>query len=419
MASRITIILTDEEGNGLPDQSVYLRVGPTFGTNTYEMNDIPGKSGSYQTSDTIATGKYKLWVNGSEDKSFGGEDGREITMQDDLILKVTDESGTYWECRGLEFRSAGVTTEANSLIRRSEADDRYLQLSGDTMSGTLAMGTNPITGVLADADPTSVLPRGDIEDALQDVRDDMTALIDDKASLSDANVFSGTQKFGNVVDFIPYCPTTDSDPTTSNSLTRKSWVLSQIAAITVTPFQNSPNKVRLIPGGTTETAKVYTTYALAQNYARLYPASNDHRIQIDIEGAGSGGTTIAVTNGAISGNSAFNSYVSLKGANQNINLVVDDDAFSVTAGSVILTDLKISRDDDGDGTPSFANFKFVNCYFDFDTASLNFNGCEFINCTIKNTGTVSFTSCKGGPVLTTGTLPSTIQGWGGISIADL
>ena len=419
MASRITIVLTDEDGVPLPDQTVELRKGPSFAVSAYEMVDVVGKPGAYQTEETVDTGVYKLWVNGSEDTSFGGSAGREITEQDDLVLKITDESGTYWECKGLEFRSAGVTTEANSLIRKSEADGRYLKLEGGTMAGTIEMAGNIITGLTSDADPSSAMTREDIEAADQIVRDDMTELIDDKASKTENNVYSGTQRYGNEVRFIPYVPLVDGDPSSGDHLTRKSWVEAQIAAIAVTPYQNSPNKVRLIPGGTTETGKVYTSYALAQNYARLYPASNTHRIQIDIEGAGSGGTSVAATDGAISGNSAFNSYVSIRGANQNVNLTVDDDAFSVSAGSVIISNLKISRDDDGDGTPSFTNFIFHDCYFDFDVANLIFVNCDFRNCIIKNTLTITFTNAKGGPVLTTGTLPSTVQGWSGIPIADL
>ncbi|MBL8008112.1 MAG: DUF4097 family beta strand repeat protein [Ignavibacteria bacterium] len=367
MASRITIVLTDEDGVPLPDQTVELRKGPSFSVREYEMVDVVGKPGAYQTEETVDTGVYKLWVNGSEDTSFGGSAGREITEQDDLVLKITDESGTYWECKGLEFRSAGVTTEANSLIRKSEADDRYLKLEGGTMAGSIEMAGNIITGLTSDADPSSAMTREDIEAADQIVRDDMTELIE---------------------------------------------------AIESTPFQESPNVIRLIPGGTAKTGQVYITYSSAVQYAKSVRAST-RKMCIKIEGMGTSNTFIQISDGGISGQGYFENYISMVGLHEGITLKLPDSTVSFgTAGTATIENITF-LDTDGDSNNTFANVSFKNCKFNL-AGEVTFSGCTFSGVNIiKTAGTQTFTSCKGGTVYSTEAIPSTVQGVGEIPSADL
>lgn len=361
----LVIVIRDlTTGEGIDGLTVKLRHSlNSFATDIYTATGVTGKPGCYEFTDVSSLYRLKLYVNGVEDETYGGTKGKYLYDSEEAnsrhVTKVTDMSGTYYECNSLEFRSAGETTEPNSLIRKSEADLRYL-------------------------------------------------MVDQNLDLSDVKiVVAPAVNNGNPVQL-------------AQLMNEVSELNNAIAAIVVTPYQESPNVVRLIPGGVQETGKTYTSYAIIQNYCRLYPASNTHRMEIEIKGAGSGGTSITVTDGAISGNSAFNNYVSLKGINQNIRLLVDDATFSVTAGGTIIENVTIARDDDGDGTPQFSNFIFKDVYFDFDVSDLSFNGCTFRgNCYIKNTGgSISFTSCKGGFVITNGTLPSTVQGVSSVPTSD-
>lgn len=364
MDNSLVIVIRDlTTGEGIDGLTVKLRhSADNFASDVYTGIGMPGKPGAYEFTDLSAVYRLKLYVNGAEDDTFGGAKGKYINDSAEVdarhVTKVTDGSGTYYECNNLEFRSAGETTEPNSLIRKSEADLRYL-------------------------------------------------MVDQNLDLSDVEiVVAPAVNNGNPVQL-------------AQLFNEVAALEAAIAAVVVTPYQESPNVVRLIPGGVQETGKVYMSYAIIQNYCRLYPANNTHRMTIEIKGAGSGGVTVTATDGAISGNHAFNNYVSLKGENQNIKLLVDDDTFSVTAGGTIIENLTVARDDDGDGTPQFVNVIFKDCYLDFDTASLTLNACQFRGtCYIKNTGTITFTSCKGGNVITNGTLPATVQGVGDVPSAD-
>lgn len=378
MSQSLTIVLADKTTR-LPRTG--LTVTLRYSVDSFASTFISGvenvlKPGEYEFNGTFVTAKYKTWVNGSEDTSWGGTNGRELVISDDLILKVTDGSGTYWEGRNLELRSIGDCTEAKAALNRDSGDDRYLMLDGSndpelflpkaggSLDGDLLMTGNKISDLGAGTLPNDAVIVSQLDDAVTDLE-------------------------------------------------------AAITAIVVTPYQESPNVIRLMPGGVTETGKVYTTYAIAQNYCRGY-ADTNRRFVIDIEGAGSGGVSIVATNGAISGNAVFNNYVSLKGKNQNIILEVDDDVFSVTAGLVIIENLKIKRYDSGVGTPQFTNIIFKDVYFDFDVSVLTFSGCQFRgNCYVKNTGDVTIPNTNiGGPVISTGVLPATIQGWSEVPSTD-
>lgn len=356
----ITVFLADDAGNGLASQTVTLRrkgLGD-FGSTAYTMTDVTAEPGSYEYNGGFVTDTYKVWVNGSEDRSFGGANGIDIMNLDDVLLKSGGTLTGPINANGQAITNLPNPATGAEPVTKDYGDARYLReglnLDFSSIEVLVATGTE-------DGSPVNLAQLSDAIDALN----------------------------------------------------------AAIGAVITTPYQESINVVRLMPGGTASTAKVYTSYALAQDYCRLYPANNTHRMTIEIKGAGSGGVTVTATDGAISGNHAFNNYVSLKGENQNIKLLVDDDTFSVTAGGTIIENLTVARDDDGDGTPQFVNVIFKDCYLDFDTASLTLNACQFRGtCYIKNTGTITFTSCKGGNVITNGTLPATVQGVGDVPSAD-
>ena len=347
---------------------------------------VGGGTGRF-SFDISTEGFYQLWTSaypdvtaGNRRDEFHGGSGKYAYITDNTLPYLPyDSANTRYDADGIIIYDLGNATADTHALNRQTADGRYFRLA----SNNSASGNNTFTG---------------------------TSLFEDTVTMAGANI----DMDGNEVENLPDTPSGD------NCAASKLYVDSQVTGISVTPYQESINKIRLMPGGTQTTGQVYTSYALAQNYCRLLPASNTHRFTIDIEGAGSGGTSITVTDGAISGNSAFNSYVSLKCANQNIRLEVEDDSFSVTAGTVIIENAKIYRDDSGTGTPQFTNFIFKDCYFDFNVQDIGFVSCDFRGiCAVKNAGsTITFTTCKGGVVLTNKTLPATMVGFDGLSTSD-
>jgi len=210
-----------------------------------------------------------------------------------------------------------------------------------------------------------------------------------------------------------------SDATTSSGAATLGQVEDLIDAVEVSPGQVSSNTRYLIPAGVQETNKVYTSWAACQDNARQY-AGNNWRITIEIKGAGEGSNDITVTNGAISGNEDFNSYVNVKGDNQNIRLIVGDTAYEVLAGKSIIENVTIYESAPGSAEPSFEKFIFKDVYFDFNTLSLSFIDCEFRgNCYVKNVGTISFDAdCIGGYVATNGAITARMFGIDGLTSTD-
>lgn len=387
----ITVGQTDggtwETNEGLA-ATLNLRASP-YSSATYNCNSHLG-DGVYDFL-SVVSGEYKVYNDSTELTKFGtikvGEDGAVLTTGNQTV------GGSK------SFSSAAVFTSGfltNTITERTSG-------TGVTIDGIL-LKDNLTTSGIAGLSLNNTLAGNN------------TFQGDNSFEGNDG--FVGTPTFEAGAKFTGVVPTCDTAPSGSEDLANKDYVDSEIAAISVTPYQESTNVIRLIPAGIQETSKVYTSYATAQNFCRGY-ATNNWRFTIDIEGAGTGGVNITVTDGAIPSNNAFNDYVSLRGKNHNIVLQVDDDTFSVTAGKVVISDVTIARDDNGAGTPAFANFIFNNVYFDFDVSDLGFNGCVFRNCYIKNTGgTITFTSCKGGNVLTNGTLPATVTGWDGLATSD-
>lgn len=416
--SSITIYLTNSLGAPLSGQTVKLRRAGlgNFGSDYLTMFDVAGKPGKYKTVEAHVTDRYKVWVNGSEDESFGGPDGIEITLQSDILLKTGGTMSGAINMGGNKVTNLDDAVDGGDALPFSQAEAAYLKKSGGTMSGSIDMGNNPVINVADGSDGKDAVNFDSLDQRLVD---EDYAKRQANNTMTGDNIHSGTNTFSDQVAFSTYAPICDVDPTTDDHLVRKEWVDDQLADLVITPFQEASNVLRLIPSGVQETGKIYTTYAAAQNYARGYVNSN-WRYIIEIPGGGEGSVSITITDGAIPGNSAFNSYVSLKGGNQNVKLLISDAAYSVTAGTVIVENCTIYLDDSGNGTPSFTNFVFKDCYFDFDVQDLTFSACDFRGvCKIKNTGgSITFTNCKGGIVESNADLPATVRGWGGLSTSD-
>jgi hypothetical protein len=212
------------------------------------------------------------------------------------------------------------------------------------------------------------------------------------------NTFSGDTAFNGDIqlgagDFIYVT----EDATTDSQLPNLGQVNTLIGASAIIPFQESPNVIRLIPGGSEQTGQVYTTYANAMQYA-LATAGTDHRMCIKIEGMGVAGYNYINMSNA--GGAYIDDYIHLKGINQDILLIPPA---TVTVGvsaldNTIIENLTIYKDDIGIDLV-FENLFFKDVAFNLAVNSLTFTNCKFKNCDLKinsDGGTdATFTTCKG------------------------
>lgn len=408
MPNSVTIVIRNlTTGAGTAGLTVKLRSHvDNFATDYVTLTAVGGKDGVYEVNN-LPFRRYKLWVNGTEDDTFGGDNGRWLPEGDEVIR--LDSGGTFWDAGSKELKNLSNPTAATSGLNRQTGDGRYAMLdgsndpglwvkkAGDGMSGQLDMNSQKITELANATAGTDALNR-------------------DTADSRYLKLAGGTMA-GDVNMDIYYIsvPTPNADGKAAN----KKYVDDKVALIPIQQYQESPNVLRLVPNGTQEDNKVYTSYSISQNVARGY-ASTTRLVTIEIKGSGTGGRSIQVSNGAISGNSDFNSYVSIKGENQLIELLLNDASITVIQNSVVLENLKISRNDSGQGTPVLNGFIFKDCYLQFDVASVQFVNCEFRGtCYVKVTnGTCTFTTCKGGIVITNKQLPGSVRGWDEVNVND-
>ena len=173
---------------------------------------------------------------------------------------------------------------------------------------------------------------------------------------------------------------------------------------------------KLIPAEAPSTDdRAYNQYPVAQDVARL-TADTATPYLIDIREPGS----ITVEDGGLSGNADFNDYVNIKGINRRVKLTLSDVAYSVTVDSVLVENVNIRFEASGMGTPTMTGFKFKDVYFDLDCSTFGFTNCKFEGvCYIKATaGTVTFTTCNGGMVVTNADPGANMFGYFGMDTAD-
>jgi len=190
-----------------------------------------------------------------------------------------------------------------------------------------------------------------------------------------------------------------ADPVDNTDAANKQWVLDQINTIQIIPYQESPNIVRLIVGGTQETGKVYTSWPMAMWYCKQF-AGDTRRYTIEIKGTGTTTTHIEINSGGISGLVPFENYISIKGENQNIFLdAVDGNSYLVTLGKVIVENVTIFCNTES-AALSFNGFIFKDCVFDMTSIEQ----LEIINSAFRGDnvfkieGTLKLTNCRGNKV---------------------
>ena len=381
----VTVVLRDlTTGAGRVGLSVKLRhQDDSYASDIYTASAISGKPGGYEFQDVVYN-KYKLWVNGSEDDLFGGANGRWLPEGNEVIRLVSGE----WDALSNKIVNVDDPDDPTDALNMQTGDSRYLPTSAAD-GYVKTTGAQDIEGLKTFKDDlkTDFIYE---DTANAGVNIDGVVLKDggiDAAQLNDDLNAAGHSITGVISD----------DGDSGSTLMSKTWILAKIADVAVVPYQESPNVIRLIPGGSEKTGQVYTTYANAMQYA-LAVAGVDHRMCIKIEGMGVAGFNYINMSNA--GGDYIDDYIHLKGINQDILLIPPD---TVTVGvsaldNTIIENLTIYKDDIGVDLV-FENLFFKDVSFNLAVLSVTFTNCKFKNCDLKinddGDTDATFTTCKG------------------------
>ncbi|MBK9333837.1 MAG: hypothetical protein IPM96_15880 [Ignavibacteria bacterium] len=413
MAS-VTIVLRDPAtGVGLPGQTVVLKRGPGFSSTDYTLTDVAGKPGAYKVTG-VTTAVYKLFVNGTVDDSFGGDEGREIFRTDDLLLKA---GGTMTGNIAMgSNRITGLPTPAanDEPETKGNVSANYLKLTGGTLSGPINADGQRITALPNPASSGESETKGSAEAKyLQMAGGTMTGNLTVLEAAGDNNPVrkvdadSAYAKKGANLDpvetmqiynqfifrTLPYmilAPTHVMHP--ANRLFVENYCTALLSSINPSAYQQSGNIIRLIPSGVVETDKVYREMVFALDKAEDLAASDRHMI-IEFHGNGTG-STAGSYNMLPSG--VAEPYVHIIGMSQAVIMGVSEANYEGTAGANIISNLTIDNyNEDAETTfenKVFYNVKFQNS-FGSGTPVYHFINCVLIGCSI--TTVYTFTTCKG------------------------
>ena len=345
---------------------------------------------STQTAGTITDGLYEfLNVSDGDYKVYDGNTEQTnmgiIPIGEDQAVTIT---GNQTVAGTKTFSSQIVVSHADGI--KLDKIQEYTAAAGVTIDGILLKDSLDLSGIVS-------------KSGSQQIDGDKTFTGN---LISEGNFSIASGAVGTIEDA----------PTTAKHIVNKEYA----DALAITPFQQSPNVVRLIPNGTQETNKVYTNYATALYNAWSF-ADSTRRMTIMVEGMGTGAATIAITD-AGGGAGFINDYITVRGiSQQQTRLTVPDDTLTVTTlGNSSFENLTMILTG-GSADPIFEKLVFNNVFFDLDVNSVTFTNCEFRNCTVKiTTGAPTYTNCKGSGVYSTGSFgASPINGTDSISSSDI
>lgn len=311
--------------------------GSEIGSSGYYEFDFSGAPSGYE-------GFYKLYINGVEKEEFG-------TIQIATFLDIEGSIAMSGEINmgGNRINSLGNPVTGPDAVNLSYLQANYL--------ATTAADTHYVT-------------RG------------TTQTIYGAKTFSNTVVFSGsTVATSSATTFTFSLASNNSNyPTISRSgtyqapetdiqIATKKYVDDAVVGITVTPYQESVNLVRLMPGQTVQTNQVYLNYTNAANSFTSPSATRQCAVFIP----GTGNTTQYVE---IPTNSLRN-YVNTVGAGKHINLLVGT-AFTGSASVTKTT-----------------NFENATLWFGANdiAGDRTWNSATFIDCDIYAYRNVTFTNC--------------------------
>lgn len=396
--SSITCLLQDEDGNGLPNQDVKLRrLGASnYGVDVYTMSDVAGEPGSYEYSGGHVTDTYKVWVNGNEDKSFGGNSGVDIIRLQDVLLK---SGGTMTgdilmgsnrikqlpdpadndepETKG---RIAGFISQIATDI--SNAIGTALLKAGGTMAGNINMNNNRITDLPLPSDnyePLRLLEGNRYHDK--------------RFSAPQQNIYS------KAVFYVNQYLTTD--PVDLLHIANRKFVENYCAKIIggtgPTAYQQSYNIIRCLYSAQQEDNRAYFTLESSILAAEAF-ASATRQMTVLIEGMGIGTEYLTYPDYNLMPESV-DPYVHIHGTSSNVITRLGDTTYSSeNLWENVLSGLVFDNIDDL-ATSIFVKKIFINCEFrnTYGTGGYNFQNCIFLG-TSNRFGAVDKvfdSNCKG------------------------
>jgi hypothetical protein len=100
--------------NGLTN--VTLRSKPDFDIDLYSLTAVPNENGVYENTTSItATNKYKLFINGVEEKSWGGTHGRDLISESNILNAEEFNVGETIVCAEVEGKKVFIPKTASSV----------------------------------------------------------------------------------------------------------------------------------------------------------------------------------------------------------------------------------------------------------------------------------------------------------------
>ena len=424
----LTYVLRDvNTAVGIPGQDVKIRIGPGFviDADTHTFSDVTGKPGAYKITDSsvIKTGFYKAYVNGVEDESFGGPNGREIIRGSDLVMKTggtmtgdlnmggnkmkalpdpidNDEPATKGYSLGifLPLSAAAAFVDLGSA-QTITAEKIFNNIKIAQLRQHLSTAGWRVTGYTgSDSDVASTLMnKGWIEGKFITIANANGTFLKISSSVAQ-------QIFSDLV-FKKDPPFFMKDPTHLLHGTNKRYlesyvgkILSGIASGSINAFQQSGNIRRVIPNGTQEDHKVYTTVGAAKTDAEE-SAGVFEMINIILEGSGT--DEIVPTNWNLLPAEPLAEYVNYSAVSRLIIMRVAEDNY--VGGDPINRPIISTLTVDNENEDAVTGFKdvifkgtmFTNKYNN-GSGAYNFENVHFEDIPIMHNVQYSFNSdCSG------------------------
>ena len=380
MATLDFILRDPDTGVGLPNQAVTLRIGPSFNTTTHTLADVSGKPGAYKLDDlsTFQAAEYELWVNGAKDDSFGrrelfqmthilmksgGTMSGAIAMGGNPITGLPDPTGNDEpETKG---RVSTFLTAVYTAI--SDAIGTALLKAGGTMTGNINMGGKSIENV---SDTVSA-------QGLVNYQTNNTIYTRKRAGI--------TENIAAQYNFTTVPRLTGTPPeryTLNDMISHKVMrdfcqaILSGVVAGDINAYQQNENLIRVIFSGVQEDNKVYQVLEAAIDVAEGY-ASASRRMTILIE-AEYNDTDVLTNYNLIP--VTFAPYISIVCLSR-IRLVVAEDTYINDFTNPIIGG--IIDNENASAATTFEDMPFIGVHFtNLDgTGSYNFVNCILEHCT--------------------------------------
>jgi len=344
-----------------------------------------GATGFYEF-DSVGTypGFYKLYVNSVERKEYG-------TVQVATFITTTGEEGGMAD--SLDMNSWRIYGLANPVHGSNAVNLTYLQANYTTYPGA-GLDTNYVktTGATEYNWVTNMYWQGQQQfynfvPSVVGVYPSSSThvatlqwVIDSTVSLKRAQTITGAKVFtGNVgitgavttsgsVTFNSDVPSCNITPLTQYDMTNKEFVDSSVASITVTPYQEASNHVKIITNGTVQYGKVYQAFSSAISYFASPSGTNPCWVEL-----------VGVGNTVTLSHAYLVNYVNVYSDTKDMGIVLGSTGASVTK-TMTFRGCKIFM-----GAGNITTARTYNSVTFEDCEIYAYRDLTLTNCTLKNT----------------------------------